>query len=109
MYRGSYYAEDEKLMPPANYDGTALLQEEVYDKEEDGSLEASCPKDASRGGSAPLNIPLLSGLFSGEGGIRLPKIGTEEILILAAAAFLLFSKSGDKECAIFLLILLFIN
>jgi len=36
-------------------------------------------------------------------------IGTEEILIVAVALFLLFSKSGDKECAIMLLLLLFVK
>ncbi len=36
-------------------------------------------------------------------------IGTEEILIVAVAIFLLFSKSGDKECAIMLFLLLFIK
>ena len=36
------------------------------------------------------------------------KIGTEEILIIATALFLLFSKSGDKECAIMLGLLLFV-
>lgn len=37
------------------------------------------------------------------------EIGTEEILIAAVALFLLFSKSGDKECAIMLLLLLFVK
>jgi hypothetical protein len=36
-------------------------------------------------------------------------IGTEEILIVAVAVFLLLSKSGDKECAIMLLLLLFVK
>ena len=35
--------------------------------------------------------------------------GTEEILILGIAAFLLFSKGGDKECAIILLLSLFLS
>ena len=36
----------------------------------------------------------------------LQSIGKEEILIIVTAAFLLFSKEGDKECAIMLLLLL---
>ncbi len=36
-------------------------------------------------------------------------IGTEEILIVAVAVFLLLSKGGDKECAIMLLLLLFVK
>ena len=39
----------------------------------------------------------------------LQKIGTEEILIIATAAFLFFAKEGDKECAIMLLLLLFLG
>lgn len=59
-------------------------------------------------------IPLLSGLSGifkgrGEGGFTLSKIGTEEILIIAAALFLFLSKDGDNECAIMLLLLLLIN
>ena len=59
-------------------------------------------------------MPFLSGIF-GDGGLlgglnlKMPKIGTEEILILATAAFLFFSKDGDKESAIILLLLLLIN
>ena len=41
--------------------------------------------------------------------LRLPKIGTEEILLIAIALFLFFSKDGDKECAIMLLLLLLIS
>ena len=36
-------------------------------------------------------------------------LGTEEILIIGIALLLLFNKSGDKECAIMLLLLLFIK
>jgi hypothetical protein len=41
--------------------------------------------------------------------MRLPRIGTEEILIAGLALFLFFSKDGDKECAVLLLLLLFIR
>ena len=39
----------------------------------------------------------------------LQNFGKEEILIIAAAAFLFFSKEGDRECAIMLLLLLFLK
>lgn len=39
----------------------------------------------------------------------LPKIELEELIIIGLAAFLFFSKSGDKECALILLALIFIN
>ena len=35
--------------------------------------------------------------------------GTEELLIIGIALFLLFSKNGDKECSLILLFLLFIK
>ena len=43
------------------------------------------------------------------GNFGLHKVGKEEILIIATAAFLFFSKEGDKECAIMLLLLLFLG
>ncbi len=57
----------------------------------------------------------LAGLFKRGGllgehiGIKFPKIGTEEILIIAMALLLFFSKSGDKECAIMLALLLLVS
>ena len=47
------------------------------------------------------------GGFSGV-GILPKRLGTEEILIIATALFLFFSKSGDKECAIMLALLLLV-
>ena len=59
-------------------------------------------------------IPFLSGLFGGGSipflsSVKMPKIGIEEILIIGAALLMFFSKNGDKECAIILTLLLFIN
>ena len=56
----------------------------------------------------------LRGLFSNLSGFKLgnlglPKIGTEEILIIGLALFLFLSKDGDKECAILLALLLLIH
>lgn len=42
-------------------------------------------------------------------GKLIPKIEIEELIILGIAAFLFFSKSGDKECALMLLALIFIS
>lgn len=58
--------------------------------------------------------PFFKGLFGGGSllgidGLKMPKIGTEELLIIATALFLLFSHEGDKECGIILLLLLFVN
>ena len=53
----------------------------------------------------------LSGIFSGlfqNGRFSLQNIGFEEILIIAAAAYMLLSRDGDRECGIMLIILLLI-
>lgn len=42
-------------------------------------------------------------------GFSLPSLGTEEIILLCAAALLFFSKEGDRECALIILLLLFIK
>lgn len=116
MYSRSYYADDaSRVALPENYDGTAFMEREPEEVEEvafveqaeEKAVEASRHNDGFSGG--PLKIPLLSGLFGTDGGLKLPTIGVEEILILATAAFLFFSKDGDKESAIILLLLLLIN
>ena len=117
MYSRSYYPEQtERLSIPENYDGTALLEAPPAPSD-DGTAEASVSisNTDKKDESTPVSlgkIPFLSSLFGGSGlnlGIKLPKIGTEEILIIATAAFLFFSKDGDRECAIMLALLLLIN
>ncbi len=54
------------------------------------------------GKGAPIGERDQQGLFGG----RFP-LGAEELLLLGIAAFLFFSKSGDKICALFLIALLF--
>lgn len=127
MYSRSYYPESpERLSLPENYDGTAFMERQDTEIAEEATEvsfneNADVPVhkgvDAKNGGglfSGLGNIPFLSGLFDKGGllgglGLRMPSIGTEEILILATAAFLFFSKNGDKDCALILLLLLFIN
>ena len=55
-------------------------------------------------------LPMKS-IFAGMdfGKLSFPKIGTEEILIIGLAIFLFLSRDGDKECAVLLLLLLFIR
>lgn len=121
MYSRSYYPDGVgKVNLPQNYDGTAFIERESPEQED--SVQASFidspqgerdQKEESffkglSGGS------VLSGLFSKGGllgglNLKIPEIGTEEILLIAIAAFLFFSKDGDKESAIFLLLLLLIN
>ncbi len=125
MYSRSYYPETERMSLPENYDGTAFMERPSAEQNEE-TVEASVSDNADsqvfkgtdehrhRQQSPFENIPLLSGIFGKGGlfgglGLHSPTIGTEEILILATAAFLFFSKSGDRECALILLLLLFIN
>lgn len=53
----------------------------------------------------------IKNLFSGIdiGKLGLSRIGSEEILIIGLALFLFFSRDGDKECAVLLLLLLLIR
>ena len=104
MYTRNYFP-DEQATPsvPDNYDGTAFSE-----------AVAQEPTAEEKSEQASASVPLLGGLF-GKGslpfldGIKMPKIGTEELLILAVAAFLFFSKNGDRECALILLFLIFVN
>ena len=125
MYSRSYYPDTDRMSLPENYDGTAFMERTVSEANEE-SVEPSINDNTDTQvfkateeqrhtqKSSFESIPMLSGIF-GKGGIfgglglHMPNIGTEEILILATAAFLFFSKSGDRECALILLLLLFIN
>ena len=125
MYSRSYYPDSERMSLPENYDGTAFMERQIpqedqetveaaaSDNTEDQVFKVTNGNHRSRQSSFE-NSPILSGIFGkggllGDIGIHMPTIGTEEILILATAAFLFFSKSGDRECALILLLLLFIG
>ena len=119
MYSRSDYADEAtRVSLPENYDGTAFMErvpEEItevafIEPEKEKIVEASSQNDGLVGGFG--KIPILSSLFgqgTGLGSLKMPSIGVEEILILATAAFLFFSKDGDKESALILLLLLLIN
>lgn len=108
-------AREEGVRIPGDYCGTAFYEGIAETKESeaeaieqaplrDGSPDADECAARTRG---ILNIPVFSWLS--ELGLSLPSFGTEDILIIATAAFLFFSKSGDKECAIMLLLLIFVT
>lgn len=124
MYSRSYYDKPEEgFALPESYNGTVFDQGESPTDEgsvattapTEGTVE--CSSNASGGGGSGSTLfggvgRLLGGLVGGSSGgfsLRQFKLGTEEILILATAAFLFFSKDGDKECALLLLLLLLIN
>ncbi len=120
------YEEPQSVGIPRGYSGTMIdtsIPEEVDAPINEEPIETPVEEVAeptSGGGilgsqSFGLGaLPFLSaipekikGLFWGKGeGFH---IGTEELLIIAAAAFLFFSKDGDRECAIMLILLLFIT
>ena len=109
--------EDHGIPLPGDYCGTAFREErcqeheDINEKAHDRLCECGCREDRKddqkrREGSIFSDIPILKGL--GSLGISMPTFCAEDILIIATAAFLFFSKSGDKECAIMLLLLIFI-
>ena len=104
MYTRSY-ARETDMSVPDGYGGTMLGCDE-------GTPDAEPPRKETDATLTSLFTRLIPPRL---GGLLPPslfkdmKIGTEEILIGAIALFLLFSKSGDKECALMLLLLLFIN
>ena len=102
MYARSYGDSEIGTLPP-HYDGVAF---------NDTSLSTPEKKEiAAEPASAIPATPGVLSKFLGADflhGFGLSKIGTEELLLLVAAAFLFFSRDGDKECAILILILVFL-
>lgn len=104
MYTRSYAQENDMPLPDG-YGGTMLGCEETAVESDERIEELGAPTPSLFARLMPRGL----------GGILPPsllgslKLGTEELLIGAIALFMLFSKSGDKECAIMLLLLLFIN
>lgn len=119
-YSRSYQTlDDEAIKIPEGYDGNAFRQESEPIEEAKGATakdnNPAEPVGAFGGGMGDGLFSLfdkfpVGKIFSGLGGslpkLRMPEIHGEEILIIALAAFLFFSKSGDKESAFMLLLLL---
>ncbi len=112
MYTRSFYREEGDFSVPENYDGVALaetVKDTVEEKPSEATSEVMSHGDKRGDGGifsflkSPLShikdIPFLNSF----------EIGFEEILIIGIALLLLFNSDGDKECAIMLLILLFIS
>lgn len=101
------YQESDSVQVPSGYRGTLL--DDVGSRETEADSRAKDSGDTIPVGASPgilskgLRGLLGGGLFHGF------KIGTEELLIIAAALFLFLSKEGDKECAILLVLLLFVS
>ena len=137
MYTRSYFPEEDSISIPKNYDGNAFgdtsdtvgiptsvaeitkisprdriaIEDSIENEPEAEEIQVSSrsiEKEASAFKGFQLGKFLPDGLKSLLNFDSF-HIGTEEILIIALALFLLFSKGGDKECSIILLLLLLIN
>ena len=128
MYSRSYSADRPGASLPGGYNGCAFGEEKRCENFEepltalgceaerenescDEKFEAkeACASPGSHGGFLSGLFDSVFGSFRGGLNLKFPKIGVEEILIIATALFLLFSKEGDTECAILLFLLLLIN
>lgn len=135
MYTRNYIEDDGSVNIPQNYDGIAFDTEipemkntvsatvgekkvspKDYTPPQPEPEEAPASANVDTGGGIFGNLFgkfQLKNLFSGSMhsvlGLDRFKLGAEELLLIGLALFLLFSKEGDKECAIILLLLLFVN
>lgn len=126
MYTRSYLCEEKAPEIPENYDGNAFKYEKtatrIVENEFSGQAEEEKSEEKISKASKTIGIPQvleklplkkLGALFGIEGSKNKEApaftFGTEEILIIAIALYMFFSKDGDKECAIMLAILLFIR
>ena len=119
MYTGNYYPKEEGMRVPLDYSGSTFGDDESRKiNERSGSRDEGITETMAemRGdgilGSLASLFPIGRILPDGmRNAFHLEnfKIGTEELLIIALAMFLFLSKDGDKECAIILFLLLFIN
>ena len=127
MYTRSFTGVEEASTPiPPGYDGVAFDGSKNSEKRDTGialeeipvikeeAYDAPCSKGQRNGGGLFSGIlPMLSSLFQRGGNAKIaswiPKIGAEEILIIATALFLFLSRDGDRECGVILLLLLIVN
>ncbi len=137
IYSRTYYGEKiDGIAVPDGYDGTALTEGKAQGEpvsiphteppKREVKISPSTVPEENEGqteqASADEHAPFsLGGLFSrfGLSSFRtlLPNnlfhsfenFGLEEILIIGIAAFLLFSKSSDRELALMLLFLIFVK
>lgn len=124
MYTRSYAEEKSGILIPESYGGIAFSESNISARQvgeerhtstqqesdiTDQKNEREASTEEAFNPITKIKTPsFLSNIFSFN-NFSLQKIGKEEILILAAAAFLFFSKEGDRELAIMLLLLLFLG
>ncbi len=132
MYTRPYNDEGHGIVIPESYGGTLLRESEKATDKSEVPKESSydslgknpweedrreSTEEVHKNDDSVETFSLLSKLPFGHfltninknNKFTLQKMGVEEILIIATAAFLFFTKDGDKECAIMLLLLLFLG
>ena len=125
MYTRSYSDSIGEIIIPEKYGGTSFIQSTPAEEKAEVREESHNPwegqeihtqrQEESRESEETSATPMRGGIGTVFSGVfkndlfTMPKIGREELLIIATAAFLLFSREGDKECAIMLLLLLFLG
>ena len=110
MYQRSY---KEGYHIPENYSGTAVEECPSYENSEAEvhSAPQGVEEEVPCGCGAREKEPVLGRArqFFSRLPFHRPRFEGEDLLILGVCALLFFSKDGDKECALLLLILLFIG
>ena len=128
MYTRSYFQDDEKISIPENYDGNAFREDSEAKMNEsekqrnaftqvnnESSEECFFNERKDNGGLGFIQSFLHrlqpSSVFEKFDFFRGGRFdfGSEEILIFGIALFLFFSEGKDIECALMLLLLLFIK
>lgn len=118
MYSRSYYATEERIQIPEKYDGTSLIEKSTdqADRTEQDDALYRAAGDTGRSDTANQeknpaegNMPRVLGLLRIPEGGFFSDFGTEELIIIGLALFMLLSDDGDIECAVMLSILLFIG
>ena len=104
MYTRDFGVQNEQRTVPEDYHGS------LFSEEKDCPLHTEREEKNESGGV----LSVFRGLFDKPFDIKgLPifkkGFGTEELLIIGIAAFLFFSKDGDKESAIILLLTLLLS
>ena len=131
MYTRSFHS-DEGIKIPDHYNGTSLLNQapsepsriakelprgemKISPTEESIEEEVCACEAISEQTNAREKSDILKGIFAPIGRLFpsltaiIAELGTEEILLIGLALFLFFSESGDRECALILLALIFIK
>ncbi len=102
MYTRDFAAEESRKNVPDAYCGNLFSDEKELPLHNESESEEKSSQASIFHSILGKSFDLRNLSFFKKG------FGTEEILIIGIAAFLLFSKGGDKECAIILLLSLFL-